>query len=116
MNDDNSNTSSSLTEIHNLLEEQNDIIDELLENQDDINIDIQTNNKMERQLSIEIMEEYNYKLKNLIRKENELIGKLLELKSKRKQIRDILERNIENIISEFRNYENKYIDIFNGKI
>ena len=71
---------------------------------------------MERQLSIEIMEEYNYKLKNLIRKENELIGKLLELKSKRKQIRDILERNIENIISEFRNYENKYIDIFNGKI
>ena len=42
MNDDNSNTSSSLTEIHNLLEEQNDIIDELLENQDDINIDIQT--------------------------------------------------------------------------
>ena len=49
------------------------------------------------------MEECNYKLKNLIKKENELINKLLELKSKRKQIRDILERNIENIINDFRN-------------
>jgi len=57
---------------------------------------------MERQLSNDIMEEYNYKLKNLIKEENKLINKVLELKSKRKQIKDILERNIENIVQEIR--------------
>jgi len=101
MSDINSN-SSSLSEIQNLLDEQNEIIDELIEKDDDLNTDIQTLNKIERQLSIEIVEEYNYKLKSLIRKENELINKLLELKTKRKQIREILERNIDNLISDFR--------------
>ena len=99
MNDESSN-SSSLSEIQNLLDEQTEIIDELIEKDDDLSIDIQTISKIEKQISIDIMEECNYKLKNLIRKENEFINKLLELKSKRK---DILERNIENIISDFRN-------------
>ena len=102
MNDESSN-SSSLSEIQNLLDEQNEIIDELIEKDDDLTIDIQTISKIERQISIDIMEECNYKLKNLIRKENESIKKLLDLKSKRKQIREILEKNIENIISDFRN-------------
>ena len=102
MSDTNSN-SSSLNEIHNLIEEQNEIIEELIEKDDDLTIDIQTFNKLERQISVEIVEEYNQKIKNLIRKENELINKLLELKSKRRQVRAILERNIENIINEFKN-------------
>jgi len=102
MSDNNSN-SSSLNEIHTLIEEQNEIIEELIEQDDDLTIDIQTFSKLERQISVEIVEEYNQKIKNLIRKENELINKLLELKSKRRQVRAILERNIENIINEFRN-------------
>lgn len=102
MSDTNSN-SSSLNEIHNLIEEQNEIIEELIEKDDDLTIDIQTFNKLERQISVEIVEEYNHKIKNLIRRENELINKLLELKSKRRQVRAILERNIENIINEFKN-------------
>ena len=102
MNDESLN-SSSLSEIQNLLDEQTEIIDELIEKDDDLSIDIRTISKIEKQISIDIMEECNYKLKNLIKKENELINKLLELKSKRKQIRDILERNIENIINDFRN-------------
>jgi len=102
MSDTNS-SSSSLNEIHNLIEEQNEIIEELIEQDDDLTIDIQTFNKLERQLSVEIVEKYNHKIKNLIRKENELINKLLELKSKRRQVRAILERNIENIINEFKN-------------
>lgn len=103
MSDNNSASSSSLNnDILNLLEEQDEIIEELKEELDDINIDIQLSNKIERQLSVEIVEEYNYKLKNLIREENKLINKLLELKSKRRQIKEILERNIENITSELR--------------
>jgi uncharacterized coiled-coil DUF342 family protein len=102
MSDINS-TSSSLNEIQNLLDEQNEIIEELIEKDDDLTIDIQKMNKIERQLSVEIVEEYNYKLKSLIRKENELINKLLEIKSKRKSIREILEKHIENIVSDFRN-------------
>ena len=99
---DMSSSSSLNNEIQTLLEEQDEIIDELIENIDDLNIDIQTNNKMERQLSSDIIEEYNYKIKSLLKEENKLINKVLELKSKRKQIKDILERNIENIISEIR--------------
>ena len=102
MSDINS-TSSSLNEIQNLLDEQNEIIAELMEKDDDLTIDIQKMNKIERQLSVEIVEEYNYKLKSLIRKENELINKLLEVKSKRKSTREILEKHIENIVSDFRN-------------
>ena len=102
MSDINS-TSSSLNEIQNLLDEQNEIIEELIEKDDDLTIDIQKMNKIERQLSVEIVEEYNYKLKSLIRKENELINKLLEIKSKRKSIREILEKHIENIVSDLRN-------------
>jgi len=97
-----SSSSSLNNEIQNLLLEQDEIIDELITNIDDLNIDIQNNNKMERQLSNDIMEEYNYKLKNLIKEENKLINKVIELKSKRKQIKEILERNIENIVQEIR--------------
>ena len=97
-----SSSSSLNNEIQNLLEEQDEIIEELIDNIDDLDIDIQTNNKMERQLSSDIIEEYNYKIKSLLKEENKLINKVLELKSKRKQIKDILERNIENIITEIR--------------
>ena len=96
---DMSSSSSLNNEIQTLLEEQDEIIDELIENIDDLSIDIQTNNKMERQLSSDIIEEYNYKIKSLLKEENKLINKVLELKSKRKQIKDILERNVENIIT-----------------
>ena len=64
---DMSSSSSLNNEIQNLLEEQDEIIDELIENIDDLNIDIQKNNKMERQLSSDIIEEYNYKIKSLLK-------------------------------------------------
>jgi len=88
-----------------LLEEQSEIINEILDEDDNINIDIENNSKIERQLSIEIVEEYQNKLKHLIKKENQLINKIILLKRKRKQIRDILERNINNIIEEFNELE-----------
>ena len=53
---------------------------------------------MEKQLSSDIIEEYNYKIKSLLNEEKKSINKVLELKSKRKQIKDILDRNFENII------------------
>ena len=79
-----SSSSSLNNEIQNLLEEQDEIIDELIENIDDLNIDIQSSNKMERQLSSDIIEEYNYKIKSFLKEENKLINEALELKSKRK--------------------------------
>ena len=82
---DMSSSSSFNNEIQNLLEEQDEIIDELIENIDELNIDIQSNNKLERQLSGDIIEEYNYKIKSLLREENKLINKVLELKIKKKQ-------------------------------
>ncbi len=106
MSDSNFSYCSS-NEIKSLLEEQSEIINDILEEDDNINIDIQSNNKIQRQLSVEIVEEYHNKIKNLIKKENTLINKLIVLKRKRKQIRDILERNINNIIEEFNELENE---------
>ena len=107
MSDSNFSSCSS-NEIKNLLEEQSEIINDILEEDDDLNIDIQSNNKIQRQLSIEIVEEYQNKIKHLLKKENQLINKILLLKKKRKQIRDILERNINNIIEEFNELENDF--------
>ncbi len=107
MSDSNFSSCSS-NEIKSLLEEQSEIINDILEEDDNLNIDIQSNNKIQRQLSVEIVGEYNNKIKNLIKKENICINKLLLFKRKRKQIRDILERNINNIVEEFNELENDF--------
>ena len=54
MSDSNFSSCSS-NEIKNLLEEQSEIINDILEEEDNINIDIQNNNKLEKQLSIDIV-------------------------------------------------------------
>ncbi len=82
-------SSCSNNEIKSLLEEQSEIINDILEEEDNLNIDIQSNNKIQRQLSVEIVEEYNNKIKNLIKKENICINKLILLKKKKTNKRHI---------------------------
>ena len=60
---------------------------------------------MKRDISIEELEEFNYKLKCLLREENKIINELLELKKRRRKIKELLEKHIENIISDFRNLQ-----------
>jgi hypothetical protein len=58
---------------------------------------------MLRQITPEDIEEFNYKLKCLLREENKIIKELLELKRRRRRIKELLETHIENVIKDFRN-------------
>jgi hypothetical protein len=58
---------------------------------------------MRREISHEELEEFYYKLKCLLREENKLIRELLELKKRRRKIKELLEKHIENVVNDFRN-------------
>lgn len=58
---------------------------------------------MRRKISDEELEEFNYKLKVLLREENNLIKEILSLRRKRKEIKKILETHIEDVIDNLRN-------------
>ena len=60
---------------------------------------------MKREISFEEIEEFNYKLKVLLREENKIIRQLLELKKRRRKVKELLQTHLENIISEFRKLE-----------